>query len=755
MPFLLQLLLFSSLLLAGPPPGWHAGVEGQQGSGSAVWSADGTWLAVGGWDGTGLRVVAPFTGKLQVASTHRGSGFHPAWAGSTVLFKEVTQGEGDGARLDQILAFDALDGRTSIVVEGLLLGDPSVLGPAPADPDAGYRLFWTTPSRLHEAALLADSKLGPENSFAIPGFVDLAEPDPSGSEVAFVDASGRLDLLDLASGYSRMLTEPGAYSHPAWSDDGRLLLVQADAATWCIFDPGTGAAVADHVPGGHPRFLAGSHTVVFERLKTEPFRVVASDLFVLDPEHGRVSRVAETPAHERAPSPSPDNRWMAFSDSFSGDLLLVSSEKPKVSGTLLGARDWSILLPGAARPEHPPSSPVARTIVDVPYMHQLWDTPDDFAGGWSCGPTSCMQVIQRWKILPDYPTTCSEPVPHECPWALYVPDAYTFDEATYDIWGLAEGDVEVQGAHGFICRELGSAIWDEMVDWCVRHGVDSEWSGTSFSTLAGEIDAGWPMYASTLVLGFGHVIVLRGYGEDHSVVVNDPYGDAGSGEWGNDDGEGVVYDWPGYNNGNLEISVNQLFTAHRPEPLSGSDWDAEIATISAPTSMSGGEASGAIVAFRNTGQASWQPGATFLGTRKPLDRESSFAADSWIGPSRPATVPLAVAPGETGRFALTLVAPRVDTQLGYVECFGLEKEGGGDFGPDACFTVVVSEGKQRRLPKDASISDDSKQRRRGGGDRASACGSCSQEGKGALARKATAFLLALGLLTTRRSRSCA
>ena len=40
----------------------------------------------------------------------------------------------------------------------------------------------------------------------------------------------------------------------------------------------------------------------------------------------------------------------------------------------------------------------------------------------------------------------------------------------------------------------------------------------------------------------------------------------GSGDWGNDDGEDIVYDWPGYNNGNLEISLSQLFTAHGTAP---------------------------------------------------------------------------------------------------------------------------------------------------------------------------------------------
>ena len=89
-------------------------------------------------------------------------------------------------------------------------------------------------------------------------------------------------------------------------------------------------------------------------------------------------------------------------------------------------------------------------------------------------------------------------------------------------------------------------------------------AGSGFSALQAETDAGNPMYASVSVLGYGHILVVRGHTSGTAMVTNDPYGNAGTGDWGNNDGEGAVYDWPGTNTGHLEIGVSQLFTAHGP-----------------------------------------------------------------------------------------------------------------------------------------------------------------------------------------------
>jgi hypothetical protein len=210
------------------------------------------------------------------------------------------------------------------------------------------------------------------------------------------------------------------------------------------------------------------------------------------------------------------------------------------------------------------SEPVSH--FDVVYMHQRWDTPDWFNGSWSCGPTSCVMATQYYLRLTPDSIWASYPAPgHWSPWGNYIPVEYEFLGYTYDELGESPSG-PVPGAHGFICPD-GGAWWNLMVEFLNRHGVYSAWAGTFWSTLTSEIDSSYPVVCSSSVLGYGHIILFNGYYEDHTVVVNDPYGDANEPGWGSYyNGKDVLYDWPGYNNGHVEIGVSQLFYAQSSVP---------------------------------------------------------------------------------------------------------------------------------------------------------------------------------------------
>ena len=561
--------LLVAAALAGAPEGFTPGVEGQQGFGAPVVSPDGTRVALTTWNNQGLWVYDLAEGELVQVSDARGAGFHPEWSGETLLFKAIRGGESPRQQVSRWT-----DGRVEVLDEGGQQGQPAAL------PDGA--LLWTDGRdlRLRDGAT--------ERTLPGVGDVHLLAPDPAGGRVAYDDANGRLVLRDLSSGRARVLADAGVGSHPQWSADGAFLLHRGTDGRFVVLDPETGRVVG-RAAGTHPVWVPGEHVVVFERVTTgtlddsdiedvaKPTRLsalgtvgavlagTASSLWRLDADTGEVSRVLSTPRlHPRYPAAVGDD--LLFVDTVTGDLWRLRDGVPS---RVLGALDAGSSDDAPSDAPPPPDYP--STSVWVPYLHQLWDTPDDYNGGWSCGPTSNLQVLGKWSVLPSADITCSWPYAHTSHWGWYVPNAYSFAGYTYDTWGEAES-AWVQGAHGFICREYGGAVWAYMTTFMAQHGVESAQVGTDYSTLVGQVDAGYPMYASVYVLGYGHIIAPRGYMTDggspiHSIIVNDPYGNAGSGDWGNYDGDGIAYDWPGYNNGHLEIEVSQLFTAHGADPV--------------------------------------------------------------------------------------------------------------------------------------------------------------------------------------------
>ena len=84
------------------------------------------------------------------------------------------------------------------------------------------------------------------------------------------------------------------------------------------------------------------------------------------------------------------------------------------------------------------------------------------------------------------------------------------------------------------------------------------------------------------------------------------------------------------------------------------------------------------IAMRNVGTATWEPGATNLGTTQPRDTQSPIAGPDWLAPNRAATVHAITRPGEIGRFEFTVQAPAVAGD--YPQFFNLVQEGVAWFG---------------------------------------------------------------------------
>lgn len=545
------LLAFASSAHAGAGVNFTPGVEGQDGFGAPVASADGRFVALTGWNHVGLSVLNLETGAVQPVTTARGAGFAPVWDGDALLFKAIAA-TAEGAPSQE--AWRWREGKLERLDAGPRIGQPAVIAPG--------HLLWTHGDAVGE--------LEGGTFVSLPGVgdVDLLAASPDGMSYAWNDGSGHLRVRELSSGTTRDVQAPGAGYRPSWSPDGALIAGSSYDGRIVVTDPARNVVVAA-VEGAHPRWVAGTRTLLFDRTETSAeygqesgrsaYEVVSASLWSLNAETGVVSALVDDDrVHPRFATPLPN-----------GDVLFVDT----TDGALWRAHNGE-LVELLAAPEAAPAAPppcFEQTAVSMPYMHQLWDTPDDFDGGWSCGPTSCVQTLAKWSVLPNADITASWPSAHTSHWGWYIPNTYSFNGYTYDAWGVAKSQ-DCQGAHGFVCRQYGGAVWAYMTSFMNQHGVGSAQVGTDYNTLISETNAGYPMMASASVLGYGHIIALRGYltsggSAIHSFVTNDPYGNAGTGDWGNFDGEGAVYDWPGYDNGYLEIGISQLFSAHGTAPV--------------------------------------------------------------------------------------------------------------------------------------------------------------------------------------------
>jgi hypothetical protein len=251
---------------------------------------------------------------------------------------------------------------------------------------------------------------------------------------------------------------------------------------------------------------------------------------------------------------------------------------------------------------------------DVPYIHQLWDTPSWWdsssptwwGGSWACGPTSAVMALAYYRRLPPHSITITKPgsQTHASDYGWYVPTdscnpgpcGYThvsacegtnpFDRATIykDPPPSDPAQRSAAGAFG-ACVNNGLADPEWMTEYVRKHDVGSYRDNTPTETeVQRELDGGAIVLLSTYLMPNGHVVVVRGYTNDNPVqyIVNDPYGYKPVG--GSYDncrynpnihcGEGVRYTWD-------HMNPHRYIALYSPQYLprlsKTGDWDGTIA----------------------------------------------------------------------------------------------------------------------------------------------------------------------------------
>ncbi len=201
----------------------------------------------------------------------------------------------------------------------------------------------------------------------------------------------------------------------------------------------------------------------------------------------------------------------------------------------------------------------SRYLTGMQYIHQVYDTPNNFNGHWACGASSALMAIQYYGVLSSHPITVSVPYSHTSNYGWYVSSVYTYGR-TFNIYGADPNGTLFAGGYGYIIQNDWADTKGHMAEYIQYHGRGSsvDWS-PYWSEFQTEINNNHPFVVLTSLTSSGHYITARGYYWDqHSGVFNDPYGNKNSG-YMNYSGTLVGYDWPGYNNGYSNLNTVHCF----------------------------------------------------------------------------------------------------------------------------------------------------------------------------------------------------
>lgn len=183
------------------------------------------------------------------------------------------------------------------------------------------------------------------------------------------------------------------------------------------------------------------------------------------------------------------------------------------------------------------------------FIHQLWDTRDDFHGGSSCGPTSAVIDLVTYQLPNQFGVQVSSPQSHFSKWGRYITDEFsnrgtTFNRVQND-WTRTGS---FKGAHGWITGyhcdgnpARPCASWEAERDFLARNGAAVQQGMFTAAEVRAFIDQGkFVIMSGRWGSTAGHLSVVIGYENNGTFWVHDTYGAGTDGSW---DGAQQNYTW--------------------------------------------------------------------------------------------------------------------------------------------------------------------------------------------------------------------
>ena len=393
-------------------------------------------------------------------------------------------------------------------------------------------------------------KVEGEKKYDLGTYSNISPISPDAKFVAFNDNYDQLFLLDLSNGEKHKITNgSGGYFNPIWSPDGKKLLYSSLGATVKVYDLENDSTYNIAEVAYSPAWSNDSRLIIFYKKEVENLELRNSDIYLSSYDGTKQTQLTFTKDQfECDPSFGLKDDEIIYSRSETGSI--VKANLSLENSSVKNQKEIEINL----QPVETPAFKLNKKVLDVdtldiPYINQVYDTPDYYNGSAACGPTSAMMILAFYKILPVWNITCSWPSSHNSPYGKYICEPYRFRQTNYVLTANDPNDRPSQGAYGYMWS--GTSPYSSMVSFYIKHGISAARTDTpSYQTALDEVNAGRPYTICNELTAAGHIIVAHGTAtQSHTLIFNDPYGDKNIPGYPNYFGKNAKYDWPGYNNG--------------------------------------------------------------------------------------------------------------------------------------------------------------------------------------------------------------
>ncbi len=409
-------------------------------------------------------------------------------------------------------------------------------------------------SRGETVTILDKSK---EIELDIGYYSNLSPISHNGNSFIFNDRNDQLWLYNINSAIKKKITDDKlGYKEPSWSEDDKKILFSSLGGEIFVYYVDEDSLI--HIGKGCCHRWKDKNHISYVKQEVEHYSLISSDIVIYDIKNSKETFFGTPNELEIEPSFFHDRLFYvslidgAIYEARIEDDRIVDKKKILDREIIKNKSEGNNV-----REER------AEIILNIPFLHQLYDTKDEFHGGWACGPTSCVMAVQTYNKLTNWGTICTWPYEHMSLFGRYISDIYTYNGVTYDWMSYDPNSNPAYGAYGYICPG-GAAVWANMEQYIIWHGLNSFMDiSPDWSEFLSEINNGYSVVVSTQLTAAGHIILGKGYVEaQHTLISNDPYGNKNYG-YPNYYGSGAFYDWPGYNNGYENLNQVKVFIGAR------------------------------------------------------------------------------------------------------------------------------------------------------------------------------------------------